>query len=490
MTYPFSGRQRPEAAGAGSGRESVVTNPLTQDQIRQLDERLRAEKFRSEKTLFAGVPDDTQLWLAAMPSVTLPLAAASGLPAGEGGLEGTLRRMVSTGVVEASALDTAGGQRASPIYRMTDVGRELVLEPWLARSVTELRERIGGIGRRVDQAASSVETGLSVRRWATLAAHAADSLALTEAFEKAVTECERKRNPVGLKQWIDTARPFAALLARDLDTLLDVALQRAGRRLELLDRRQQDDVHLQPWFLAVPEQIRAIDELLTGPDSLWALHLFGEGGVGKTMLLRYFTSQLASTPGPLQAATARIDFDYLNADYPRLDPGLILWAFAQELRLYDRDGRATELFDKTDRQFREVQQLRRAAKSAPRATEDPRFANALVGYIDALRSLGQRIVLIVDTCEELAKIRPDGSVPENVEETFQILEALHDGPRALIGAAQTGTGLPSLRVIFAGRRPLASGGHDWQCSSSRLPRRDTSVCTRSEDSPRPRPSGS
>ena len=26
---------------------------------------------------------------------------------------------------------------------------------------------------------------------------------------------------------------------------------------------------------------------------------------------------------------ARIDFDYLNADYPSLDPGLLLWSFVE-----------------------------------------------------------------------------------------------------------------------------------------------------------------
>ena len=68
-------------------------------------------------------------------------------------------------------------------------------------------------------------------------------------------------------------------------------------------------------------------------------------------------------------------------------------------------------------------------------------------------------MLILDTCEELAKIRPDGVIPENVRATFQILEQLHRM-------------LPALRVIFSGRRPLASSGAGgWSCPSSTHPRR-------------------
>jgi hypothetical protein len=446
---------------------------LTVDRIEQLlDERFEQAKARSHADLFAGVLPETQLWLASLPAVTASLASATGLPVGELGLSGTLDRMVSAGLVEVSASRSSREPRAEPVYRMTEAARELVLDSYLTGGQAgELRKRIEQIAHIFrERAQALLESGSPLQRWVLLASHADDSDALVEAFDREVAACERRRDPVELKRWIDTGRPLAALLSHDLDTSLDIALNRAARRLELLARRQQDDIHLNPWFLERPEQVDAIRRLLTGPDDLWALHLWGEGGVGKTMLLRYLTSRLAPAPGDFQAATARIDFDYLNADYPRLDPGLLLWAFAQELRLFDRDGRATELFDKADRLLKEVQQRRRdPSLAAQRATADPRFANALVPYIDALRSLGQRVVLVVDTCEELTKIRPDGTIPENVAETFAILEALHDGPGALTQQrAQTGMGMPTLRVIFAGRRPLANAGHGWRCPTSRL----------------------
>ena len=89
--------------------------------------------------------------------------------------------------------------------------------------------------------------------------------------------------------------------------------------------------------------------------------------------------------------------------------------------------------------------------------------------------MGRRVVLLIDTCEELAKATPDGTVPRNVEETFRILRALHDGADTLAGAS-AGGGVPSMRVIFAGRRPLACAGFGgWQATSPAgeiLPPRD------------------
>src|SRR6266478_2793197 len=51
-----------------------------------------------------------------------------------------------------------------------------------------------------------------------------------------------------------------------------------------------------------------------------------------------------------EVVVARIDFDYLNLDYPRLNPGLLLDAFAQELRATG-DSRANSLFDEASALF-------------------------------------------------------------------------------------------------------------------------------------------
>jgi hypothetical protein len=79
-------------------------------------------------------------------------------------------------------------------------------------------------------------------------------------------------------------------------------------------------------------------------------------------------------------------------------------------------------------------------------------------FADAIRALPYRALLILDTCEELAKTRPDGTVPHSVGYTFALLELLHEK-------------LPSLRVLFSGRRPLASRGFNWSCAQRDLPER-------------------
>src|SRR5207237_10892483 len=127
-----------------------------------------------------------------------------------------------------------------------------------------------------------------------------------------------------------------------------------GRRLELLYRRQRDEQLLRR-YLRRPEQDAAFEDLLAGrpaaPDrpAPWALHLVGAGGCGKTMLVRHICTALADAAGAL---TARIDFDYLNPDYPSRAPGLLLWSFAQELRAHDLAGEAARDFDKGDELLR------------------------------------------------------------------------------------------------------------------------------------------
>ena len=82
--------------------------------------------------------------------------------------------------------------------------------------------------------------------------------------------------------------------------------------------------------------------------------------------------------------------------------------------------------------------------------DDGEFQSLLEMFAMAVRQIPGRVVLILDTCEELAKMKADGSPQGAVEVTFKVLAQLH----ALV---------PSLRVVFCGRRPLASEGAGWSC---------------------------
>ncbi len=448
--------------------------------------RLERELQSAERER-AAEPAAAMLWAALAPGWTPALARGCGFPSVEGGLESFFERAVERGFVERRR---AAGQGSGPFYVMSPAQRSRVLDappadvdtpgfvPAIARSLNrfgggrpEWRRAAAEIGLRMAKAPDLLPPALG--SWARLAVLAGDPAALVDGFDRMVRDAAQQRDSAAVLDLIDAARPLAALAARDRDDRLLFAIQRAGRRLELLHRRAMDEQHLR-LFLRRGDQIEAVERLLAGSGhDPWALHFIGAGGVGKTMLMRYLSVQLATPREQRQdfdrfdAVAARVDFDYLNADYPSLAPGLLLWALAQDLRAFDFGGGAAELFDQADRAFEEVHQSLRASASGLQgpATAHPLFARALTLWADALRRLDRQVLLIIDTCEELGRLRPDGRALANVEETFRILEALHDGVETLDGEPGRG-GVGSLRVVFSGRRPLAAGGSDWRCAGA------------------------
>src|SRR4030095_7510639 len=138
--------------------------------------------------------------------------------------------------------------------------------------------------------------------------------------------------------------------------------------------------------------------------------------------------------------------------------------FDEDLRLND-DPDVVKSFIAFDKAIRSVHEklagiFRTGASSGDDvATEGLRIARGF--FVEALQQItgrGKRPLLILDTCEELARLRNDGKLPENVAVTFEILEKIHDD-------------VPQLRVIFSGKRPLARGGFDWDWPSCCLPER-------------------
>ena len=74
------------------------------------------------------------------------------------------------------------------------------------------------------------------------------------------------------------------------------------------------------------------------------------------------------------------------------------------------------------------------------------FQDALDAFCDLLRPLPEPVLLILDTCEELAKLSPSGAMLPSLMAAFEILEYVHKK-------------VASVRVIFAnGRRLLALSG--------------------------------
>jgi hypothetical protein len=357
----------------------------------------------------------TLLTISLVPDWTLPLARfAFGAE-----MEAALLRLQEAGQVEVMESPLREEQRTEmALYQLRATKREELLQEHftsLKRSRVGI-EVVAEAGQRIQSAALD-EISPFTKRWATLAQHFnADGRGqgVVEAFEAEINTALASKNTAEVLNWVDAARPLADLLKRYSDLSLELALHRASRRLELFRRDENDQRHLRT-YLARNEQDAAFRALMEGPDELWALHYIGVGGVGKTMLIRHIQTDLAKEYG---AVTARIDFDFLNPDYPRLSPGLLLWAFAQELSLYDTTGRATELFNKADRLLRQVHdelRLDRQRLADQRPTDHPGFREALGLYLEAFQQISPRILLILDTCEELAKVNVGNTTPENVE---------------------------------------------------------------------------
>jgi hypothetical protein len=327
-----------------------------------------------------------------------------------------------------------------PLKLRSEVFQEHTKDPQLRAVIWKKVQRIANALERVALPADPQDT----RQWAQLVAPAKSTEQFVDRVDGLVREAESASQ---IHSIVRLAKGFAPLLQVLGEAGLEVTMLRAGRRIELLHRSEDDRVHLQH-FQQRGNQLKAIGELILD-NAHWALHLVGAGGVGKTTLLRFISSEYAKD----RCAVARVDFDYLNPDYPRLAPGMLLWAFGQDLRAYGA-GRFDQLLKEADSILDKLhQQLRANSKVGESLAEHPDFRMAASLYVEAMKTLQRPVLLILDTCEELARIRPDGTLPDNVRDTFAILEILNRDLR-------------SLRVILAGRRPLARQGFGWRCTDA------------------------
>lgn len=249
-------------------------------------------------------------------------------------------------------------------------------------------------------------------------------------------------------QWVDNGRQ----LTEYLDPAGRVRIDRASARLQLQFRRW-DDLQQLKTFLERREQIRAFEALISGPNDNWALHYIGPGGFGKTTLIRYIVTRLAPARN---IPVGRLDFDHLDPRYPRYQPGLLLQALAEELRLQAPQPYTFSGFDQSLAAFYEKYPPQEAGLAEGEGHDwlnNPLFKKLMADFAAALKEMGGQVLLVLDTCEELTRIRLAGQPAESVSITFGLLEKLHELE-------------PNLRVIFCGRRPLASAGNGWKLKNS------------------------
>lgn len=241
--------------------------------------------------------------------------------------------------------------------------------------------------------------------------------------------------------WLNAARFLEPIAEGDLVT----ARLTGKHRVDLMYRRAMDEHHLRR-YMDRTELSNAFCQLRDGPDDRWALHYLGMGGVGKTMLIRHIVTRLAIREGR-RIATAIVDFDHMNPEFPSRKPGQLLAELAADLRIYG----GSSLIEKRFTDFHDRLLALHGELSEQASSEDPlesvrreEFDDVLNSFADLLRYLPAPVVLILDTCEELSKLEEDSKLP-GVDATYTMLERLHEA-------------VPSMRVVFSGRRLLAQAG--------------------------------
>jgi hypothetical protein len=421
-------------------RTISIADRVATQQFELAEARLRSLRSRFGDRPLAG--------LALVPTWTEPLARAAEFPFDAADdLSRFLDDAEGAGLIErepALRADPVSGR----VFSIAESDRGALLRSmrqdsrlgpnWLRETARTIGDRLAVVDPRV------MPDG--VREWGELARTLADPF---EAARSVRRQIEVMAGTIDVGQAharVDALEALAGAIGGPLAA--EIAL--ASRRIELAYRREADRRHL-TGFLARREQILAFHNLLDGRE--WALHYLGMGGVGKTMLLRHLTAELAPSLG---LAVSRIDFDHLSPQFPTQRPGQLLLALAADLLGSGDTTKVGELIDQLAERVLELHEVLAEAPPPGQPLFNIRrgeFERILDVFCDLLVTVDRRVVLLVDTCEELARIPIDSGMLPSVEAMFDILERVHRR-------------IPSLRVVFAGRRPLASSGAGWRLDAS------------------------
>jgi hypothetical protein len=410
----------------------------------------KVDKYAAElrRDLVSRLGEEAVTWLALPPQWTGRLAECCGFPAPERkALSSWLDDAVAAGLGQRQALLAGQGDRFDldhdgwPDVRfwMPEAGRNEILGDIKGRRT--LRKLAATIGERIHEAPAEIERDPGVDRWADLAVRAPEDKRTGEWLMATVSACVADGRMAEALDWVYAAEALSPVLGEQITSPAARA-----KRLINLEYQRRIDARFVEHFMRREGQHKAVERLLddreTGP---WAVHFVGMGGVGKTMLIRYISGGVTADGGP-DIVTTRVDFDHISPRYPAEEPGQLLRELASGLagRLVQADQvSAYEHFTEC------ADALDRAAASGRGGFGSADFGSALDAFRTLVQTIEQRVVLILDTCEELAKLYPAGEPVPSIERTFEILERLHED-------------VPNLRVVLAGRRLLAAEYANWQ----------------------------
>jgi hypothetical protein len=392
-------------------------------QLRQDSMRLRFDKF-SPRLL---------TWLGALPTWTVSLGVSLGLGQTAAMIGDIVASLRTADLIESRQVLQWNGEPADAFWLRPsirpDLGSYLQKFPQ-----SQLGRDLGDLAAAVaKQQAEAVSVGsIGSEDWAKIITDYLDdpSGGLLLGAVNALLGTDRF---VAAKTLVTAARGIGELAS---SSLLDGA-RRARWRVDGAMRVAQDLERLTD-YCHRPEIEQAIEDLLAGPGKTWALHLLGDSGVGKTMLIRYLASGRFSADHQRAGRflVTRVDFDRLDASYPEQRPAELLLALGTELEPFV----TTRDIDNRYRRFQDRANLLQERRSGGEDDESDLVETAKQ-FARFLRSLPARVLLVLDTCEELAKLYTPLTDAPAINATFHVIE--------LINAE-----LDTVRVLMAGRRWL------------------------------------
>ncbi|HEU4349734.1 MAG TPA: AAA family ATPase, partial [Actinoplanes sp.] len=423
---------------------------LNAEQIADLAAEIRRQPATAPGVEQLGA--EATMWLALPPSWTAEAAERAKFPSP---VDQFVRRAAQASILELHESITEDGGESITFWPRASA-RESLLAGCVQRFGLDTVQQTAATiaGRLLHLEDDGCDIGTPVHDWAELVAENRGNV----SGEKLV---DRVRAAVARD---DLARAMETLsIAEALGPLaphLESSVVRA-RRLVYLGYRRRHDTRALASFLRRGEQVAAVRDLVHGRGDQWALHLIGMGGVGKTMLVRYLSSGLFAHDEAMPVfPVGRIDFDHLSPAYPIRRPVQLLVELADELAPFAD----TEVRNRRLNAFLEsavsVQSYVASRPPSDDIGDDPIVHLAVSHFAQFLSSLAQPVVLVLDTCEELAKLHPGDAEAPALARTFAMLEQVH-------------AGAPAVRVLLAGRRHLASRGAGWELApGSPLPPRD------------------
>ncbi len=385
------------------------------------------------------------LSLAAPPIWTDSIARA--LPAGVSfpveDLRAYVDDAVDCGVAERRRTLDAGGSTELRFW-VTPLERRRILERLQSElGAQEVIDASSTLARSVlDLGPEAADLPPALRDWASLTAAAeTDGNPSVQLLDRVRAEVEGG-HLARAQEWCAVGEALTPLFQGSME----VALARSNRVIER-GYRQRADEALLGRYLRRPSIDDAVLRMLNGRDASW-LHLHGPGGVGKSMLVRDLGAGRFAEhhyrDEPL--VVARVDFDLLDPEFPVRQPAELLLALADDLGLAaatnpDADAELSRFHPAAITAHEALSAMRGRNVSLDETLEHPAVGDAIDRFADTIAAFGSRVLLVLDTCEELAKAYPGYEVSPAVEATYRILDRVRS--RA-----------PDVRVLFCGRRTL------------------------------------